>query len=239
MCRWAFRTMITIGPGGRDMNARNDAESWIEIGPSRLEAAVEVLSLAFQDDPLMKYVFSGPSYSRDVREVFRFVCEARLELGWPIIATVGDRGLTGVACLSAPGDKIWPASLAKKYDRLQASIGYESFNRMGRFSRLSREHEPAQPHYYLATIGVHPEFQGRSLGGVMLDAVHELSESHPESTGVYLETARQENVGMYEHRGYRVSARDKLDDTVGFWYMFRMNGAVAPPAAHSPPALKL
>jgi ribosomal protein S18 acetylase RimI-like enzyme len=210
------------------MSIDRTANSWIEIGPRYLDAAVEVLALAFQNDPLMMYACSGPAYASYVREVFRFVCEARWELGWPIIGTTGDSGLNGVACLSAPGEKVWPPSLVKKYDRLQASVSNEAFNRMGRFSRLSRKYSPAPPHYYLAAIGVHPAFQERGLGGVLLGAVHGMSESDPESTGVYLETARPENVRLYEHFGYRVFARDKLDDAVEFWYMFRPNGVSSP-----------
>ena len=222
----AWEGMAIEVPSGAfpPMSTDRTSNAWIEIGPGSLNAAADVLALAFENDPLMRYVFSGSAtYSVHVREAFRFVCEARLELGWPLIGTTSDSGLTGVACLSPPEERVWPASLVKKYDRLQSSLGYESFNRLGRFSRLSRKHAPAQGHYYLAAIGVHPEFQGRGLSRVLLDGVKEMSESHAASTGVYLETALQENVTLYEHFGYQVIAKDKLDAAVELWYMFRPN----------------
>jgi hypothetical protein len=174
------------------MKADRKANAWVDVRPGSLDAAVEVL--AFDNDPLMKYVFSGAeAYGRGLREVFRFVCEARFDLDWPILGTYTDDHLCGVACLSPPEDKTWPPSLGRKYDRLQASVDYEAFNRLGRFSRLSRKHAPAYPHFYLAAIGIRPEFQ----------------------------TSQPGNVALYERFGYRVIARDKLDDAVDFWYMFR------------------
>jgi ribosomal protein S18 acetylase RimI-like enzyme len=204
------------------MKSDRKANAWVDVRPGSLDAAVEVLALAFDNDPLMKYVFSGAeAYGRGLREVFRFVCEARFDLDWPILGTYTDNHLCGVACLSPPEDKTWPPSLGRKYDRLQASVGYEAFNRLGRFSRLSRKHAPAYPHFYLAAIGIRPEFQGRGLGRVLLNGVAEMSASHPDSDGVFLETAQPGNVALYERFGYRVIARDKLDDAVDFWYMFR------------------
>ncbi len=203
------------------MKPDRPSDSWIEIRPDSLDAAAGVLALAFENDPLMKYVFSGPAYSRHIGDLFRFVCEARLELGWPIIGTSSDGRLAGVACLSPPEDKAWPPSLAEKYDRFRSSINPESFDRLGRFSRLSRKHAPGQSHFYLAAIGVRPEFQGRGFSRVLLDAVGEMAESHAESTAVYLETTRPENVTLYEHFGYRVFATDVLDDAVDLWYMLR------------------
>jgi hypothetical protein len=48
-----------------------------------------------------------------------------------------------------------------------------------------------------------------------------MSDLHGEATGVYLETALPENVALYRHFGYELLGRDKLDDAVDFWYMFR------------------
>lgn len=197
----------------------------IEICRDYLDEAVEALARAFEDDPLMRYCFSGPAYFDSVREVHRFVCEARLELGWPIIGTVSGKRITGVACVSPPEKRDWPASLAEKYERFQARIGDESAGKMRRLMGLSKKHVPAQSHYYLAALGVRPEWQGKGVGRILLDAVHKMSESHKESTGVYLETATEANVRLYEHFGYRLIARDRLDDAVDLWYLFRANKA--------------
>jgi hypothetical protein len=75
-------------------------------------------------------------------------------------------------------------------------------HRSGRASRLSR-------------IGY-----GRRL----LDEVQALSDAHPTSTGVGLDTEKPSNVSFYEHCGYRVTGKTNLKH-VDIWCMFRENGA--------------
>ena len=197
----------------------------IDIDRDSSGEAAEVLALAFEDDPFIRYLFPGQADISRVRQLFHFICESRLELEWPLIGTASEGKLTGVACVSMPEKKKWPPALTGKYEILQSSIGDISANRMSRFSKLSQKYAPKQSHCYLAVLGIHPEFQERGLGAVLVDAVGKMSESHPESTGVFLETAKQANVTFYEHFGYRLVAKDKLDDIVDFWYMFRPNKA--------------
>lgn len=207
------------------MSGNGTSKTKIEVFSDSLDEAVEVLALAFENDPFIRYIHShqGTTYLDQVRELFRFVCEARLELRWPLIGTTSNSQLTGVACISVPEKKDWPTSLVEKYEKLKSFIGDESVSHLQRFSNLSHQYAPRQSHHYLAAIGIHPEFQGQGFGRLLLDAVHEMSESHTESTGVYLETAKQENVALYEHFGYHLVSKDKLDDTVDIWYMFRPN----------------
>ena len=56
----------------------------------------------------------------------------------------------------------------------------------------------------------------------MLDAVHALSEAHPISTGMTLDTENAANVPLYAHCGYRVIAKANLEH-VDVWHMFRPN----------------
>jgi len=200
---------------------------YTEIFHTSLDVAVEVLALAFENAPLIRYLLphQGSMYYSQIREFFRFTCETRLDLGWPLIGTLSNTQLTGVACISVPENKDWPTSLVKKYEKLMSFIGTESVSRLERFSNLSNHYTLRQPHYYLSAIGIHPNFQGRGFGRVLLDTVHEMSELHPASTGVYLETANPVNVPFYEHFGYHLVSKDKLDDIVDLWYMFRPNDA--------------
>jgi len=194
-----------------------------EIFRDSLDEAVEVLALAFENAPLIRYLLlhQGTVYFSRIREFFRFACEIRLDLGWPLIGTTDNNQLTGVACISIPEKSDWPTSLVKKYKKLKSFVGTESVNRLERFSNFSDRYTLKQPHYYLSVIGIHPDFQGCGFGRVLLDTIHEMSESHPTSTGVYLETANPVNVPLYEHFGYQLVSKDKFDDILDVWYMFR------------------
>ncbi len=199
--------------------------TYTEIYHDSLDEAAEVLALAFENDPFIRYVLShhGAAYLSQVRELFRFTCEIRLDLGQPVIGTTNGTRLTGVTCISVPGKKEWPTALKEKSERFNSIIGAESAGRLGRFSNLGDQYIPSQPHYHLIVIGTHPDFQGQGLGRVLLDAVNEMSESHPASTGIRLESTNPVNVPLYEYFGYHLVSKEKLDDIVDLWFMFRPN----------------
>jgi len=209
----------------KNMSANAILKTIIQIPRDDLDQAVEVLALAFENGPLIRYLLphQGSEYFGQIRELFRFTCEIRLDLGWPLIGILSNTQLTGVTCISLPESKKWPTSLVTKHEKFKSIIGTESVNRRERFSNLTDQYVPSQSHYYLAAIGIHPNFQKQSLGSVLLNAVHDMSEVHPASTGVFLETANPVNVPLYEHFGYHLVSKVKLDNIIDIWYMFRPN----------------
>lgn len=69
---------------------------------------------------------------------------------------------------------------------------------------------------------MHPRSQGKGLGKALLSQMHAISEQHPLSRGVGLETQTEQNIAYYERFGYRVSAIAQLND-LKTWFMFRAN----------------
>ena len=58
------------------------------------------------------------------------------------------------------------------------------------------------PYIYLPIIGVSQEFQGKGLGGKLLNALIEKAEIERKS--IYLETGIETNVTLYEKYGFYV-----------------------------------
>lgn len=195
----------------------------ISITRDSLEEATEVLARAFEDDPVIRYFLSGheEEYQEKLRDIFRYQCLMYIEMKLPIIGTVQNSRITGVTCLSVPEKKDRPDSLDKADKEFEISMGTESFARIKRYSTLNKKHTPEGLHHYLAALGVHPDFQGRGFARILMDRAREISEKHGSSKGIYLETAKLKNVGMYQHFGYNLLATEKLDGIVDLWYMFR------------------
>ena len=175
---------------------------------------------------MVQYVWSGrgqqSAFHRQLRELFQVGCAVCLDLESPLLGCLVDAKLVGVACVTEPVDKPWPDSLRTKHERFKSVIGAEAARRMEAYEQLIGQYRPQLPNYFLGAIGVHPEAQGKGYGRNLLDAVQALSEAHPTSTGVALSTEKAENVPMYEHCGYRVTAKTNLDQ-VEVWGMFRPN----------------
>lgn len=200
----------------------------IDVSRARLSEAVVALARAFEQDPLMRHLF-GESVTGDdkrVQEFYRFSCVIRLDIGWPLIGVEQAGRLVSVAGLTEPGNVPWPDSLVQAHERLKSCMGPDASARLEEFSRLVEAHRPNQPHIYLGFIGTDPQAQGRGFGRALLDWTHRISEDHPGSVGVALDTENSVNVPIYEHFGYRRVAKHTLDD-LNMWSMFRPDDVVA------------
>ena len=200
------------------------AVSIVDISRQRLDEAAHVLARAFEDYPLMRYIFedSGNDYFRHVRDVMHFTCDARLTLGYSLKGVEEDGRLVAVACINHPEEKEWPAALENNMNSLIASIGEQAAARLEQFGDLVGVHHPQQPHFYLVAIGVLPEVQGRGYGRGLLNAVHEMSQAHPFSTGVGLDTETPTNVPLYQHFDYQITGQGRLEE-IDVWFFFRPN----------------
>ena len=205
------------------MSIGNSENRIIETDKDSLEQAVDVLAAAFFNDTLVRYTLSAHSegYPERVRVMFRFFCGMYLTLGLPVIGVVQDRVPVGIACLSVPGEKKWPETLVKEASECNEFLGKKAVERMSGCEALKKKYAPDRPYCYLAALGVHPDYQGRGLAGLLLDRTHEISGGSRDSSGVYLETASMKNVDMYRHFGYNLISKDSLENTVDLWYLFR------------------
>jgi ribosomal protein S18 acetylase RimI-like enzyme len=88
--------------------------------------------------------------------------------------------------------------------------------------RILERHHPPEPHYYLMLLGVHPNFQRKGYARALLEALHARSEAHPTSIGVYLETAKEQNVALYKYFGYHLKTQVNINGVENF-IMFRPN----------------
>ena len=190
---------------------------------SHLPETIEVLSSAFAEDPLMKYCFahSQISFDKRLKEMFRFACEVRLMLDWPLLGCWNDRNqLVGVAGLSLPGNPKWPATLHQVYNNLKALVGQKSAEIIETYAKLADTNRPEQPHYQLGMIGVDASQQGNGYGRMLITKFHAMADADTKSLGIWLDTEKPENVPWYEQFGYQVKAESQLGD-VTIYGMFR------------------
>jgi len=208
------------------MFANGTSGNVIDMPREHLHEAVDVLTLAFEyaPAPLMRYFFAeqGADYHGCLRAMLNLVCESQLALQEPLKGCVHQGQLVGVACIIGPESKPQPSSLAQAEEAFKALIGPTARLRLEQVGHRLAGYRPAHPHLYLTVIGVHPHARGKGFGRTLLTALHTLSESHPTSTGVGLDTANPANVPLYEHFGYQVIAKTRFDDIV-VWSMFRPN----------------
>lgn len=200
------------------------------LAPADAGAAAEVLARAFVNDPLWLYLFPDATQRAAlVRQAFRtfapgFVADlVALGVGAP---------LEGVAVWSPP-DQAPPrldALLSANMLALVFSPFLGALPRVApifsRFEALQRRYAP-EPHYYLNTIGVLPQAQGRGRASALIRPV--LDQADARGLTAYTETMTPENVPLYQHYGFVVRAEEAIPGTgLRIWALQRPRLAAIP-----------
>ena len=195
------------------------------------EEAVDVLSDAFFDYPVMRFVIgrTGGDYARRLRRLVAFFTEARFARQELVLAVV-DRGqIAAVANINLPRRE--PLEFAPGKDPLEphrrslwADLGVEARGRYQAYGAAADRNSFPAPRYHLGMIGARRDAAGQGHARRLLEHLHALSESHPESRGVSLSTENPRNVSLYQHFGYRVVSHDEVGVGLETWGFFRDNG---------------
>lgn len=208
------------------MGVLADSGDLIPLKKGQIGPAAEMLARAFGQDPKMGYFVPDEGKRLEIaRHHFEFLLRYGLIYGE--VYTTSPH-LEGVA-VWLPAKKVeitlWRALRAGLF-QFRKGVGKEALERILSFSeyidRLHRRHMPG-PHHYLFFIGVDPAFQGRGCASRLIRPV--LARLDGEGLPCYLVTQNEQNVGLYEHYGFRVVDHSRVPGTeVESWAMVRGAG---------------
>jgi ribosomal protein S18 acetylase RimI-like enzyme len=173
-------------------------------------ALLDVLSLAFRDNP-MNVAIHGPRPERRLRANRAGLRALVLDsAGQTATRVIRDQGrIVGGFVAAPPG--LFPI-VTPQLHRQIACLLVQGGRAMDRWSIVSSQlmgYRPVEDHWYLAVLGVIPEFQGRGLGGRLIDELNRLIAADPHP--LYLESDRAASVRFYLSRGFAVRAEETLD----------------------------
>jgi GNAT superfamily N-acetyltransferase len=175
---------------------------------SEIDRASEILTKAFNEDPMFRYLGIGEAEQVRVNvNALKWFCRMGLRNCQPynhIYTTAGD--LKGVAVWIPPEKSemnIWQI-----LSILFALPGKCGWHRLGRclslFSTLNEraQIEMIEPHYILSLLGVAPTYQGQGIGSLLLQPV--LQQADKEGMPCYLATFTEQAVHFYQKHGFVV-----------------------------------
>ena len=192
------------------------------LGPAAAAAATDVLSEAFRDYPVMRYVLgSDPEYDRRLRVLFEFFLAARLLRQEPVLGVLDGTAVVGVAAVTLPGARAAPPELARLRESVWATLGAAARARYETFGTVTGRFTVSAPHHHLNMIGVRRSHAGRGWGRRLVDAVHDLAAADSGSAGVSLTTESPANVALYRHLGYQLLGHAPVADRLETWAFFR------------------
>lgn len=170
------------------------------------DAIAETLARAFEHEPIWSWAFAGGGapVERDrkleaLRAVLGFCAAAALDYGWVRVTD----GVEAVALWIPPGELEMSAADAERLPALVREVCDESTAAriLTLFEAFERQRPAQPPHYFLDTLGTHPDHAGRGLGMALVAA--NLAEIDATGMPAFVETGDPANVGRYERVGFR------------------------------------
>ncbi|WP_462418845.1 GNAT family N-acetyltransferase [Kytococcus sp. Marseille-QA3725] len=174
------------------------------IPEPELVRCVDTLTRAFEDYPLMAHFIDPENRTQRLRrfqEIF-----------------LRDVGMTAGHVWSADGGRavsIWTspamADPAAVFGPLQGELMELAGSRAEVMAAAEEEmgrHRPTEPCWFLGSVGVDPEHQGRGLARAVLEPG--LERASREGLPAFLETSSSANVDLYRRFGFEVTATYEL-----------------------------
>ena len=164
----------------------------------QVDAAVAALVRAFDDSPIMRFLFpENWVRRRGLTQFFRSIVLDALPFG-AVRSFVDGDAVIATAVWLPPG--AWPQSTARQLRQLVTTpllgpLKPGPLLRSLRYLRAVDRRHPHEPHWYLGLLGTDPPFQGRGLGRALLEPVLERCDA--EGLPAYLETDKERNLAYY------------------------------------------
>nr|AZQ26975.1 PuroR-DsRed [Cloning vector pFastBac-CMV-ie1-pr]AZQ26978.1 PuroR-DsRed [Cloning vector pFastBac-ie1-OSKM] len=189
--------------------------------------AVRTLAAAFADYPATRHTVDPDRHIERVTELQElFLTRVGLDIGKVWVADDG----AAVAVWTTPESVEAGAVFAEIGPRM-AELSGSRLAAQQQMEGLLAPHRPKEPAWFLATVGVSPDHQGKGLGSAVVLPGVEAAER--AGVPAFLETSAPRNLPFYERLGFTVTADVEVPEGPRTWCMTRKPGATSrdPPVA--------
>jgi ribosomal protein S18 acetylase RimI-like enzyme len=186
--------------------------------PADAPRLAHALASAFQDDPIIAWVF--PDERRRKALLSAFMDFRLRKLGFPHDEIWMTRDGAAVAVWIPPGG--WLMSISEQVRLLPPIIrffGLRTPTVLRGLEIMERRHPHHPPHWYLFILGTERSAQGRGLGSALLG--HMLERIDASELPVYLESSKERNVALYARHGFEVVGEAAIPSGPKIWLMWR------------------
>jgi ribosomal protein S18 acetylase RimI-like enzyme len=199
----------------------------VRLDRGEVPEIVGVLAESFSDYPVMRFVLGDApdGYEKRLRTLVHLFVMARVFREEVLLGIRDQHELLGTALVSRPGGPGAPPQFRALREKIWAELGTDAERR---YDALGEAWAPMQvdvPHLHLNMIGVRRRARGSGVGRYLLDAVHDMSASDQESSGVTLTTEDPGNVSLYQHFGYQIIGTAVVGPGITTWGFYRQDEA--------------
>jgi ribosomal protein S18 acetylase RimI-like enzyme len=175
------------------------------MGRQMSDPRIETLTAAFYHDPLTEFLLPNEeSRAKRLSAGVEFLLELASKT-WS--AEIANKKCAGVVGAASPTEYPPPffhlmVVLSKL---ILKSLSFTPWRVMKQWLYVFHQLDKIRPrelHWYILVLGVHPDHQGKGLGGELLRQI--LRKADEESVAVYLESSNPKNLDFYGKYGFEV-----------------------------------
>ena len=200
-----------------------DINNLIRLTKAQVKPAVEVMSRAFQDYPLLQYYFPDEIERKKIALYFvSLAIFSGIRYGEVYTTSPSLEGIVVWTLSDNYPPTIWRQIRAVPLSTIFGLGRYGGARMRGLGRYIDEVHKRLVPyrHWYLHMIGVDPQLQGKGYAGKLLKPM--LARIDEEGRSCYLETIDEHNVPLYEHFGFAVIEKSTIPETnLTNWAMLR------------------
>lgn len=226
----ACRKLVSIGDSHSARGNSDPSElplSWpaVEISIRSIQreeiaAAVDVLTIAFDTDPVMRHLWPNRRHrERALPRYFRATMARHHVPGGGVeVAAVAGQGIVGVAVWDPPGR--W-ATNTPEFARIAAALMLALGHRVPAAvctRRLFDRLHPHESHWYLCHLAVLPSYRRQGIGTALLRS--RCADCDSTGRAAYLVCTRESNVPLYLSAGFATATPVDLNGAP-LWPMWR------------------
>ncbi len=179
--------------------------------PALYPEAVACLTAAFQEDPVLSYLFEDEEQRPLMLAAFFANRLASRNETDRLLVPSGSDATNAAALWEAPekdseNDSSFNAVVAAGISLL----GQDWISDRLANLRVLGEVKPKDRHWYLSFVGTRPESRGKGLASTLIESVTNICDQ--EKIPAYLESSNPDNVSLYESHGFRVIGEAVIKD---------------------------
>ena len=201
-------------------------DSLVRLRKADIKPAARVLTESFQQYPLLVQKYPDES-QRNKAAYYFFLVIVGYGIRWGEVYATSPR-MEGIA--------VWYRSehFPMRFRKILRSVPFSALlgfpcSGVGRLQKaadfVEARHQLTAPaeHWFLDSVGVLPQYQGKGYGGKLIRAM--LVRTDRERLPVYLDTMDEADVRRYEHFGFKIIDKSAVPKTnLTNWSMLREPG---------------
>jgi ribosomal protein S18 acetylase RimI-like enzyme len=179
----------------------------------------QALASAFQDDPVIAWIFPDERRRCRVLPAFMEFRLRRLAFPHDEVWMTAD-GAAAAVWLPPPGR--WQLSGPQRLRLLPALVrflGVRTVSVLGGLERMEARHPRDRSHWYLFILGTEQAAQGRGSGSALLADM--LARLDADAMPAYLESSNERNLALYGRHGFEVTSEVAIPGGPRIWPMWR------------------